>query len=81
MGRKEQASVVQDQAKESEETWKKHLEVAVLQTEKIQAMEEKLEQELGNIATNSDGSIPGRIPATINTSTNGGRSTTSTVTK
>ena len=56
------------------------MEIVVLQTQKIQALEEKLEQGLANIATNSGSSIPGRILATIDTSTSGG-STTSAVTK
>ena len=59
------------------------LEIAVLQTKKIQDLEERLNQQMANIATNS---IPGRIPASINTSDSsksngGGGSTTSTVTK
>ena len=57
------------------------MEVAVLQTQKIQELETKLEQQLANIATSSSGSIPERIPAIIDTSTGGGGSTTSTVTK
>ena len=46
------------------------------------AIEEKLGQEQVNIATSSGGSIPRRIPVTIDTSTSrGGGSTTSTVNK
>ena len=59
------------------------MEVAVLQTKKIAELEAKLEQQLANSATSK--SIPGRIPATIDTSnsgsTTGGGSMNSTVTK
>ena len=59
------------------------LEIAALQTQKIQVLEARLEQQLANIATNNSG--PGRIPASIDTSSSGsgggGGSTTSTVTK
>ena len=81
MQQKELANAILDQTKEQEETQRQHMKVAVLQTQKIQELETKLKQQPANIATSSGGSIPGRIPATIDTSTSGGRSTTSTVTK
>ena len=70
---------------EREETQRQTMEVAVLQTKKIAELEAKLEQQLANIATSSDSSIRGRIPATIDTSNNGSttgdRTTNSNVTK
>ena len=48
------------------------MEVTVLQTQKIQALETKLEQQLPDIATSSGSSITGQISATIDTSTSGG---------
>ena len=85
MRRKELANAALAQTKEDETTQRQALEIVVLQTQQIQALEAKLEQQLANIATNSGNSIPGRIPATIDTnnsgSTGGGGSTTSTVTK
>ena len=78
---KEQANAVPDQAKKPEVTQQQALEVTVLQTQKLQALEAKLKQQIANIATSSGSSIPGRIPATIDTNSSGGGSTTSTVTK
>ena len=71
MRRKELANAALAQTKEDETTQRQALEIAVLQTQKIQALEAKLEQQLANIATNSGNSIPGRIPATIDTSNSG----------
>ena len=68
MQRTELANVALSQTKENKTT------------QKLQALEEKLEQQLANIATNSGSSTPRQIPVTIDTSTSGG-STTSTVTK
>ena len=81
MKRTELANAVLAQTKEDETNQQQALEIAVLQTQKIQALEARLEQQLANIATNN--SVPGRIPASINTSgsKSGGGSTTSTVTK
>ena len=85
MKHKELANAVLNQTKEREETQQQTMEVAVLQTRKIAELEAKIEQQLANIATSSGSSIPGRIPATIDTSnsgsTAGGGSTNSTVTK
>ena len=83
MRRKELANAALAQTKEDETTQQQALEIAVLQTQKIEALEAKLEQQLANIATNNGNSIPRRIPATIDTSNSrsGGGSTTSTVTK
>ena len=81
MQQKEQENAVLDQTKEQEETQRQQMEVAVLQTKKIQELETKLKQQLANIATSSGGSIPGWIPATFYTSISGSGSTTSTVTK
>ena len=64
-----------------DETQRQALEVAVLKTQKLQALEAKLEQQIAKIATSSGSNIPGRIPATIDTSIGGGGSITSTVTK
>ena len=85
MKRKELANAVLDQTKEREETQRQTMEMAVLQTKKIAELKAKIEHHLANIATSSGNSIPGRIPATIDTSnsgsTTGGRSTNSNVTK
>ena len=82
MKRAELANAVLAQTKEDETNQREALEIAILQTQKIQALEAKIEQQLANIATNS---VPGRIPASIDTSSSasgaGGGSTTSTVTK
>ena len=85
MKRKELANAVLDQTKEREETQRQTMEVAVLQTKKIAELEAKIEHQLANIATSSGSSIPGRFPATIDTSnsgsTAGGGSMNSNVTK
>ena len=81
MKRKELANAVMAQTKEDESKQRQALEIVVLQTKKIQELEAKIKQQLANIATNS---VPGRIPASIDTSSSssgGGGSTTSTVTK
>ena len=80
MQQKEPANVVLNQIKEGEEAQWQHMKVAVLQTQKIQELETKVEQQLANITTSNDGSVLRRIPATIGTNTSGGGSTTSTVT-
>ena len=80
MRRKELANAALTQTKEDKTMQRQTLDIAVLQTQKIQALEEKLEHQLANIATNSGRSIPGQIPAIIGTSTSGGN-ITSTVTK
>ena len=80
MQRTELANEALAQTKEDKTIQRQAMEIAVLQTQKIQALEAKLEQQLANIATNSGSSIPRRIPATIDTSTSGG-SITNTVTK
>ena len=69
------------QTKEDETIQLQAIKVAVLQSQKIQELEAKIEEQLANIVTNN--SIPGRIPASIDTSNSGsgGGSTTSTVTK
>ena len=79
--RKELANTALAQTKEDETTQQQALEIAVFQIRKIQALKEKFGQQLANIATNSGSSIPGWIQATIDTSTSGDNSTTSTVTK
>ena len=56
----ELANAVLAQTKEDETNQRQALEIAVLQTQKIQALEARLEQQLANIATNN--SIPQRIP-------------------
>ena len=81
MQRKELANVALAQTKKDERTQRQALEVPVLRTQKIRALKAKLKQQLANIATSSGSSTPGRIPATIDTSTSGGGSTTVTVTK
>ena len=81
MKRTELANAVLAQTKEDETNQRQALEIAVLQTQKIQELEARIEQQqLANSATNE---VPGRIPASINTgsSGSGGGSTTSTVTK
>ena len=78
---KEQSNAILDQTKEQEEMQQHHMEMVVLQTQKIQELEIKFVQQLANIATSSGGSIPVQIPVTIDTSTSGSRSITSTVTK
>ena len=80
MGHTELANAALAQTKEDKITQRQAMEIAVLQTQKIQALKAKLEQQLANITTNSDNSIPGRISAMIDTSTSSG-STTSTITK
>ena len=82
MRRKELANAATAQTAEDETDRRTAQEVLVLQTQKIQALEEKLNLRLANSATD----IPGRIPASIDTSdssgsNSGGGSTTSTVTK
>ena len=57
------------------------MEVAVLQTQKTQELETKLEQQLANIATSCRSIIPRRIPEATDTSTSGGGSTTIIVMK
>ena len=81
MKRTELANAVLAQTKEDETNQQQALEIVVLQTQKIQALEVRLEQQLANIAPNNR--VPGRIPASIDTSStgSGGRSMTSTVTK
>ena len=82
MKRTELANAILTQTKEDETNQREALEIAVLQTQKIQALEAKIKQQLANIATNN--SVPGRIPASIDTSSSGsgrGGSTTSTITK
>ena len=77
------ANSVLAQSEEEETTKRQATKIAVLQTQKIQALEAKLNDQLATIATSSGNSIPGQIPATIDTSTSGGGggSTTSTVIK
>ena len=58
MQQKEQANAVLGQTKEHEETQRQDLEVTVLQTRKVQALEAKLKQQITNIATSSGSSIP-----------------------
>ena len=84
MKRKELANAAMAQTMEDDTDRRAAQEILVLQTEKIQALEEKLNLQMANSATNSN--IPGRIPALIDTSDSsksngGGGSTTSTVTK
>ena len=81
MRQKERANEVLNQTKKHEATQRQALEVAVLQTQKLQELEAKLKQQIANIATSSDNNIPGRIPATINTNSSGCGSTTRTITK
>ena len=64
MKRKELANAVLAQTKEDESNQQQALEIAILQTQKIQELEEKIQQQLANSATNS---VPGRIPASIDT--------------
>ena len=71
MKRTELANAVLAQAEEEETTKQQAIEIAVLQTQKMQALEAKLNEQLANIATNSGNSIPGRITATIDTNTSG----------
>ena len=80
MKRKELANAVQAQTKEDDSNQRQALEISILQTQKIQELEEKIQQHVANSATNS---VPGRIPASIDTNSSGsdGGSTTSTVTK
>ena len=75
MQQKEQVNAVLDQTKEHEETQQQALEVAVLQSQKLQALRAKIEQQIANIATSSGSSIPRRILATIDTNSSGGGST------
>ena len=84
MKRKELANAAMAQTMEDDINQQAALEIAVLQTKKIQDLEEKRNQQMPNIATNNN--IPRRIPASIDTSDSsksngGGGSTTSTVTK
>ena len=53
MRRKELANAALTQTKEDKTMQRQTLDIAVLQTQKIQALEEKLEHQLANIATNS----------------------------
>ena len=81
MRQKELANATMAQTMEDETNQQAAQEILVLQTKKIQELEEQL-KEVANSVTN----IPGRIPASIDTSdsskSNGdGDSTTSTVTK
>ena len=80
MKRKELANAVQAQTKEDDSNHRQALEISILQTAKIQELEERIQQHVANSATNS---VPGRIPATIdtNSSGSGGGSMASTVTK
>ena len=68
--------------KEDENAQRQASEVLVLQTQKIQELEARIEQQqLANSATNT---VPGRIPASISTGSSNGSSagsTTSNVTK
>ena len=80
MGRTELANTALSQTKDNKTTQQQAMEIVVLQTQKLQVLEDKLKQQLANIATNSGSSIPRQISATIDTSISGG-STTSTVTK
>ena len=68
MQRQEQVNAVLKQANQQEENQQKHIKVAVLQMQKIQALEKKLEQQLANSSTRVRDSIQGWIPASIDTS-------------
>ena len=83
MKRKEIANAALAQTKEDETIQRQAIEVAVLQSQKNQELEAKIEEQLANIVTNNGNSIPRRIPASIDTSNSGsgGGSTTSTITK
>ncbi|OEU17011.1 hypothetical protein FRACYDRAFT_239612 [Fragilariopsis cylindrus CCMP1102] len=83
MKRTELANAVLAQNREDENAQRQASEVLVLQTQKIQELEARIEQQqLANSATNQ---VPGRIPASISTGSSngsaGGSSATSTVTK
>ena len=84
MKRTELANAVLAQSKEDEDAQRQASEVLVLQTQKIQELEARIEQQqLANSATNM---VPGRIPTSISTGSSngsiaGGSSATSTVTK
>ena len=71
MKRRQLANAVLAQSEEAKTTKRQAIEIVVLQTQKIQALEAKLNEQLANIATNSGNSISRRIPATIDTSTSG----------
>ena len=78
----ELANTVLAQSEEKEITKRQTLEIAVLQTQTIAALEANLNKQLANIATNNGNIIPGRISTTINTSTSGSSTSGgSTVTK
>ena len=84
MRQKELANATMAQTMEDETNQRAAQEILVLQTKKIQDLEEKLNLQIANSVTNNN--IPGRIPALIDTSDSsksngGGGSTTSTVTK
>ena len=61
MKRTELANAVLAQSEEEQIVKRQAIEIAVLQTQKIQALEAKLNEQLANIATNSGNSIPGWI--------------------
>ena len=81
--RKEIANAALAQTKEDETIQRQGIEVTVLQSQKIQELEAKIEEQLANIVTTNGISISGRIPASMDTSNSGsgGGSTSSTVTK
>ena len=84
MKRTELANAALAQSKEDDDAQRQAAEVLVLQTQKIQELEARIEQQqLANSATNM---VPGRIPTSISTGSSngsiaGGSSATSTVTK
>ena len=70
MKRTELANAVLAQSKEDEDAQRQAMEVLVLQTQKIQELEARIEQQqLANSATNM---VPGRIPTSISTGSNNG---------
>ena len=79
--RNEQANIVTNQDKQREETQRQQIELAILQTQKIQELEMKIQEQTANIVTDNHCGIPRQVLAPINTNTNGGTSTTSTVSK
>ena len=79
--RNEQANVFINQYKQREETQRQQMELAILQTQKIQELEMTIQEQTTNIVTDNRGGIPRQVLAPINNNTSGGTSTTSTVSK
>ena len=77
----EQANVVVNQYKQRDETRRQQMELAIMQTQKIQELEMKIQEQTANIVTDNCGGIPRQVLAPINTNTSGGASTTSNVSK